>query len=109
MHADLLQAIQSSYTPCPSAELVESVWDFKKWLEPYIPRLEQHSRYLVYRFTLNDGNAQMHYKRFSDMQWEPMDNGVTIIYVSIIIIHLFNMIYNNNIIITFLVYRVIRM
>jgi hypothetical protein len=73
---------QAIATPGPSAELIESVWDFKKWLEPHIPQLEQHSRYLVYRFTLNDGKAQMHYKRFSDMQWEPVDNGVTILYVS---------------------------
>lgn len=77
----MLQAVQRSYTPNPIAQQVESVWDIKKWLEPHIPRLEQHSRYLVYRFTLVNGKAQVHYKRFSDMPWEPAGNGLTLLYV----------------------------
>ena len=83
VHISCACRFATSYTPCPSVELVESVWDFKKWLEPYIPRLEQHSRYLVYRSTMCDTKAQMHYKRFSDMQWEPTDNGMTVLYVRV--------------------------
>lgn len=80
---DLLQAISQSYTPSPCAQLVESVWDFKKWLDPYIPRIEQHSRYLCYRFTYSQGRVQMHYKRFSDMPWEPTNCGVAVLFVSL--------------------------
>ena len=70
----------TSYTPCPNVELVESVWDFKKWLEPYTHRLEKDSLYLVYQFTLNEGRAQMDYKQFTCVLWEPAENGVTILY-----------------------------
>ena len=45
-------------------------------------QLREHSKYLVFRFTLDtDGNVELHYKRFSDMEWEPSGEGVHVIVV----------------------------
>ena len=52
-------------------------------MDPYLCNVEQRSRYLVFRFTLDgDGKVELHYKRFSNMEWEPSGKGVHVIVVS---------------------------
>ena len=52
-------------------------------MDLYLCNVEQHSRYLVFRFTLDgDGKVELHYKRFSNMEWEPSGKGVHVIVVS---------------------------
>lgn len=74
---DLLQLIHRSSSPNPVAELIQGVWDFKKWMEPYLALIEGHSKYHVFRFTLDASKrAVLHYKQFSTMPWEPKNSGV---------------------------------
>ena len=42
-----------------------------------------HSKYLCFRFTFNatTGKAEMHYKRFSDLPWEPKHEGLHVLAV----------------------------
>ena len=81
-HLDLLQVITRSSSPNPQSQLLDGVWDFKKWMEPYLANIEKHSKYLAFRFTLNSsGNAELHYKRFSDGPWEPENAGKCVIQV----------------------------
>ena len=58
------------------------MWDIKTWLKPVLGKVEGHSKYLVYRFTLGSNNrAEMHYKKFSDLPWEPKGVGVHLLSV----------------------------
>ena len=82
MYTQLLQVITRSSTPNPDSKLIDGVWDFKKWMEPYLGIIEKHSKYLVFRFTLNSsGKAELHYKRFSDHPWEPEKDEICVIEV----------------------------
>ena len=57
-------------------------------MEPYLCNLEQHSKYLAFRFTLDgDGKAELHYKRLSNMEWEPSGNGVHVLVVGTFFTH----------------------
>jgi hypothetical protein len=48
-------------------------------LEP----MEGHSKYAVFRFTLNaEGKSELHYKQNSDMPWQPEKKGERTISVS---------------------------
>ena len=52
-------------------------------MDPYLCNVEQHSRYLVFRFTLDgDGKVELHHKRFFNMEWGPSGKGVHVIVVS---------------------------
>ena len=83
----LLQVIHQSSTPHPRTELLKGVWDIKEWITPFLNPLKGHSKYLVFRFTLdNNGEAELHYKRFSDNPWEPEGAGLKLLSVSFIII-----------------------
>ena len=80
--SDLLQLIHSSSTPNPSSHRLSYVWDFKSWLEPVLGAVCGHSKYLVYRFTLDSTDrAEMHYKKFSTMPWEPEGDGIHLVSV----------------------------
>ena len=81
--SDLLQLITQSSNPNPKSVLLTSVWDFKSWMEPYLGLIGGHSKYLVFRFTLGSfGKAELHYKQFSTMPWEPEGTGVHVLSVS---------------------------
>lgn len=85
LFVDLLQLIHRSSTPNPTSHLLSSVWDFKHWLEPVLGAVGGHSKYLVFRFTLGSTNkAEMHYKRFSAMPWEPAGVGIHLLSVSVL-------------------------
>ena len=52
--------------------MIDGVWDFKSYLEPYLNTIEGHSKYGVFRFTrASSGHAEMHYKKRSTDPWEP--------------------------------------
>lgn len=82
--AELLQKVRRSSTPNPATELLAGVWDFKKWMDPFLTNVRGHSKYLVFRFTLGPSGLQseMHYKKFSDEPWQPANTGLRIISVS---------------------------
>ena len=69
--------------PHPLSKLISFVYDFKTWMEPHLAAIVGHSKYLVFKFTLNatSGKAEMHYKRFSSNPWEPEGAGVSVISV----------------------------
>ena len=93
---DLLQLIHRSSTPNPMSYLLSCVWDFKCWLEPVLGAVGGHSKYLVFRFTRGSTNrAEMHYKRYSAMPWEPA--GVGIHLLSVILLNLLLFILLSNI------------
>ena len=48
---DLLQLLHRSSTPNPISKMISVVWDFKKWMEPFLEALKGHSEYLAFRFT----------------------------------------------------------
>ena len=82
LNIDLLQLIHRSSNPNPVAELLVAVWDFKKWMEPYLASIEGHSKYHIFRFTLDASKrAVLHYKQFSTMPWEPINAGVHLLSV----------------------------
>ena len=88
--SDLLQLIHRSSTPNPSTYQLSAVWDFKRWLEPVLGAVGGHSKYLVFRFTLGStSRAEMHYKRFSAMPWEPSGDGIHLLSVCTLILILF--------------------
>ena len=65
-----MKATAQSFTPQPLTILLESVFDVRSWLLPYIDELQGHSQPHCFRFTLNkDGMAEMHYKKWSDDKW----------------------------------------
>ena len=39
--------------------MVKGVWDFKAWMEPFLGALKYHSKYLCFRFTMNDDPPKM--------------------------------------------------
>ena len=50
--SDLIEKIHNcSSKPNPKCELLQGVWDFKKWIEPFQGSMEYHSKYHVFRFT----------------------------------------------------------
>ena len=82
LHAALLDLFARSSTPSPVATLISCVWDAKELLQPYLEPLEGHSRYAVFRFTLNsEGKSEMHYKASSDKPWEPKEAGLQLLSV----------------------------
>jgi hypothetical protein len=82
MHTDLLDLISRSSTPNPVTTLVSCVWEVKELLQPYLEPLEGHSRYAVFRFTLNsEGKSELHYKKRSDKPWLPEDAGIRLLSV----------------------------
>jgi len=76
----------SSYTPQPDVRMVSDVWDYKKWMEPYEGTMAGHSKYHIFRFSLNSSQkAVMHYKRYSSSPWEPSGAGLELLKVCIIL------------------------
>ena len=49
--SDLLNKLHSSSKPNPKSELLQGVWDFKQWIAPFQGKLDNHSKYHVFRFT----------------------------------------------------------
>lgn len=47
----LLASVHSSYTPNPTVSMVDGVWDFKSYFEPYLNKMQGHSKYGAFRFT----------------------------------------------------------
>lgn len=83
---DLLQVIHRSSSPNPNAQLLTAVRNFKEWMVPFLAVIEGHSKYHVFRFTLGKSRrAELHYKRFSSLPWEPEDTGITVLSVMLII------------------------
>ena len=69
---ELLTAIHDSYTPHPTASLVDGVLNFKTYFEPYLNKIEGHSKYSAFRFLQSDDlGVEMHYKQSSSDPWEP--------------------------------------
>lgn len=78
----MLDAIRRSSTPTPKTELIDGIWDFKEWMEPYLANIQNHSKYLCFRFSRNaSGIVELHYKKFSDMPWEPENEGLKVLSV----------------------------
>ena len=68
-YTGLLSVISQSSTPNPISELVDGVWDFKSYVQPFLNSLQGHSKYGVFRFTLgSDNHAELHYKQYSGIQ-----------------------------------------
>ena len=86
LHAGLLHNINQSSTPNPIVQLVDGVWDFKAYIEPYLNVLEGHSKYAVFRFTRDEtDHVEMHYKVSSTHPWEPKEGpAISLISVSLI-------------------------
>ena len=52
--------------------LVNGVFDFKSYFEPYLNKIEGHSKYAAFRFLQSDDlGDEMHYKQSSSDLWEP--------------------------------------
>jgi len=79
LYIELLTHIASSSTPQPDARMVKEVWDFKKWMEPHQGKMGGHSKYHIFRFSLNPSQkAVMHYKQYSSSLWQPSGAGLEI-------------------------------
>lgn len=77
-HVELLELIKRSSKPNPDAKLLDGVWDIKSWLEPYMSQMKFHSKYICFKFVRNvNEKAEMFYRRFSGMPWEPDNPGST--------------------------------
>ena len=81
----LEKVISQSSTPVPKTSLLDGVWDFKAWIEPYLNNIKYHSKYICFWFTLNSstGKGELHYKRFSDSPWEPEKEHLQILSVNV--------------------------
>lgn len=78
----LIDLITRSSTPAPKSTTLLGVWDFKKWMEPYNLGLQNHSKYLHYRYTLDaSGHAELHYRKFTGEPWEPEKEGLRVLSV----------------------------
>ena len=54
-------------------------------MQPYLGAVGGHSKCLLFRFTLDsDNQAEMHYKKFSTMPWEPEGVGVCVLSVRVL-------------------------
>ena len=48
------------------------MFDFKSYFEPYLNKIEGHSKYAAFRFLQSDDlGVEMHYKQSSSDPWEP--------------------------------------
>lgn len=66
----LMKVTAQSFTPQPATVLLESVYDVRSWLAPYINDLHGHSQPHCFRFSLNKhAVAVMHYKNWSHEGW----------------------------------------
>ena len=66
----LMKVTAQSFTPQPITILLESVYDVRSWLAPFIDELHGHRQPHCFRFTMNnDGQEVMHYKNWSDDGW----------------------------------------
>lgn len=81
---ELTNLITRSSSPAPQTQLVKGVWDFKTWMNPHLADVvKYHSKPLAFRFTrTQSGDAEFHYKRFSDHPWEPAQEGLKLIMVN---------------------------
>jgi len=48
---DLMCSIQNSCKAKPDCELLDGIWDYKEWMKPFLGKIENHSKYHVFRFT----------------------------------------------------------
>ena len=64
-----MKATAQSYTPQPITCLLSSVYDVRSWLTSFIDELTGHSQPHCFRFTLDKGQAVMHYRKWSHCKW----------------------------------------
>jgi len=84
---ELLTRIASSSTPQPDAKMVTDVWNYKAWMEPHQGRMGGHSKYHIFRFSLNSSQkAVMHYKQYSSSPWKPSGAGLELLKVLICVV-----------------------
>ena len=93
-----MKNIQGSCKARPDCQMLEGVWDFKEWMKPFIGKVENHSKYHVFRFTkrqskvccvdtcstlyaFNTMQVEMHYKHYSSDPWLPKGTGNYLIMV----------------------------
>ncbi len=73
--------IEDSYTPQPKVIWIESSFDFKAWIEPYIQEIHGHTEPHCFRFKMNeDGQVILHYRQWSGQPWIP-EQGLSLLKV----------------------------
>ena len=74
---ELVRVLEDSYTPRPIVEVLEGIFDIKKFLKDYLPtKLQNHSRPHSFKFFLTaEGTVAMNYKHWAvDKEWLPLDD-----------------------------------
>ena len=69
-YADLSQKIKDSYTPEPDVVCLNTVFDHRNYLEPYICTISGHSKPLCFKFELHDDKCLLEYRDSSDSIWK---------------------------------------
>ena len=70
LYTGLLDATTKSYTPHPKVQLLESIYDVKLRLHPFIEDLHGYTQPHSFKFVLNtSGNAEMFYRNWNHDPW----------------------------------------
>lgn len=70
MITGLMKVTAQSFSPQPITILLESIYDVRSWLAPYIDEIHGHSQPHCFRFTLNENEqAVMNFKNWSHQRW----------------------------------------
>lgn len=71
---ELLEVCREGFTPSPSAETVEEVIDFVKWIQPMRKALHGHSKPHQFKIVKEFGNVKLYAKMLStSTKYEPED------------------------------------
>lgn len=69
--------VEKAHTPMAETNLVDFVYDIKKWLEPYLNGIKNHIYPHSYKFFKKNGKVQMKYKAWAnDKTWLPEGSGL---------------------------------
>lgn len=73
---DLMSAISNSY-PDVHARPLKHIFNVKKWLEPHLLSLHNHSYPHIFKLYCGvSGEVEMKYKLWSDSPWQPSGRGI---------------------------------
>ena len=69
--------VEKAYTPMAETNLVDFVYNIKKWLEPYLNGIKNHVYPHSYKFFKKNGKVQMKYKAWAnDKTWLTEGSGL---------------------------------
>jgi hypothetical protein len=80
-------AIEDSYSPKPTVQMIQYVHDIKEWISPMLKDLHGHSEPLHFKFVKDGIATKFLYKHWTTDAWS--EEGVTVLKVSTVRVYMY--------------------